>query len=109
MPAKLIDRIPQASEQIRRGLAAGIRRFGFDVEAGWKIVVPVRTGQYRNSIEFNPINDLSGEVSSSARHSVFLEFGTKYISARHYLTKVMAEKAKEFERVLADEVEKALR
>lgn len=125
MPTKLIDRIPETSAKIRQGLGRAVHKFGFELEGDWKKIVPVVTGQYKNSIQYLPQTELTGELVATAAHAAILEFGAKYttiskkktrggrelevrktrnLEPRYYLTRLLAQRQKDFPAGLTVEV-----
>jgi len=55
-------------------------------------IVPVRTGYLRSTIYSERTGFLGWEVGASAFYAGFVEFGTRYMSARPYLRPAVEEK-----------------
>jgi len=63
-------------------------------------IVPVRTGYLRSTIYKRMAGFLNWEVGASAFYAGFVEFGTRYMSARPYLRPAVEEKMPEVRETL---------
>lgn len=50
-----------------------------------KAIVPVRTGNLRDSIESSSASPTTATAEASADYAGFVEFGTRYMSSRPYM------------------------
>lgn len=73
-----------------------IREFGLRLERDWKLRVHVVTGEFRDSIRFEMINNDEGVLYSDAPQSVYEEFGVKGRAAHPSLTPLIQENQNAF-------------
>ncbi len=69
---------PKASEIVAKAAA--------DIEARAKQVVPVDTGNLKNSIQTEMDGDLSASVGTNVEYAPYVEYGTSRMAAKPYLT-----------------------
>jgi HK97 gp10 family phage protein len=77
----------QLSSRARQYVKDVVRKTGYDVEAEAKGVVPVDTGNLKNSIQTEVVSDF--EVTIGPRnvdYDMYVEFGTTRQSAQPYMT-----------------------
>jgi HK97 gp10 family phage protein len=86
-----LNKFPEVGSRIRAQLSKAIRKAGFDIEAHAKNVVPVRTGNLKNSIQTEIKNDLLAQVQVGAEYGIYVEYGTRKMSARPYLRPAVEE------------------
>lgn len=80
---KLKDALHEASEAARKSAEAAIATECEAVRDDMRRTVPVDTGELRASIRSRP-QGLTGEVRATARHALFVEFGTSRTPAHPY-------------------------
>lgn len=80
-----LNRFPEIGSRMRTMLSAALRKTAFDLEANAKDTVPVRTGNLKNSIQTEMKGDLNAEVQVGANYGIFVEYGTRRMSARPYM------------------------
>ncbi len=84
--AKIVfDKLPELQAQLRRQASAAIRKAAYDIEAHAKAVVPVDTGNLKNSIQTTMENDLTAIVGTHVEYAPYVEYGTHRMAARPYL------------------------
>lgn len=84
--AKIVfDRLPELQGQLRQQASAAIRKAAYDVEAHAKAVVPVDTGNLKNSIQTTMEGDLTATVGTHVEYAPYVELGTHKMAARPYL------------------------
>lgn len=78
--------LPKLPPALRAAVADEIARSAFQVEAVAKAKAPVRTGTLRRSIH-TVLSDggLTARVGPSVAYGFFVEFGTRFMSARPYM------------------------
>jgi len=81
----VFDRLPELRGELRRQASAAIRKAAFDIEAHAKAVVPVDTGNLKNSIQTTMEDDLTAVVGTHVEYAPYVEFGTYKMSPRPYL------------------------
>ena len=74
----------QAGAQAKANMV--IRKVALDVEAYAKSVVPVDTGNLKNSLDAFQRDRLLWWVATNVEYAAFVEFGTSRMHARPYLT-----------------------
>ncbi len=79
------DRLPELQGQLRQQASAAIRKAAYDVEAHAKAVVPVDTGNLKNSIQTTMESVLTAIVSTHVEYAPYVEYGTRRMAARPYL------------------------
>ena len=80
---KLKDALHKAADATRKSAESAIRTELEAVRDDMRRTVPVDTGELRGSIVTRPAG-LKGEVRATARHAIFVEFGTSSSPAQPY-------------------------
>lgn len=84
-----------------------VKKAAYELEARAKTEVPVDTGNLKNSISTSFENDgLTGVVSTNVEYAAYVEFGTRRMAARPYMTPAAEQVRKSFERAVRDELAK---
>ena len=82
----IFNNIPAYAAQLSPGIAEDIATTAYEIEAESKRLAPVLTGTLRRSIHTVFSNGgLTAVVGPSVFYSVFVEFGTRFRSARPYM------------------------
>ncbi len=81
----VFDRLPELQGQLRQQASAAIRKAAYDIEAYAKAVVPVDTGNLKNSIQTTMEGDLTAIVGTHVEYAPYVEYGTYKMAARPYL------------------------
>lgn len=85
--AVVSNRFPELVERYPQKASAAVHKTAYDIEARAKAVVPVDTGNLKNSIRSEFSSDgLTGYVGTSVEYAPYVEFGTRKMGARPYLT-----------------------
>lgn len=82
---KFIRQVEQKQRTVRLVVDAELRRSANRVERKAKILAPVDTGWLRTQIYNEQQKLLHYRVTSPALYSVYLELGTRYMSAQPFL------------------------
>lgn len=91
MPKSLVvteivfNRLPELQGQLRQRASVAIRKAAHDVEARAKDIVPVDTGNLKNSIQTAMESDLTAIVGTHVEYAPYVEYGTRKMAARPYL------------------------
>lgn len=97
------DLIRKAPDRAR-GL---VKKAAFELEARAKTVVRVETGNLKNSIRTSFENaGMTGVVSTAVEYAAYVEFGTRRMAARPYMTPAAEQVRKSFERAVSEEIAK---
>jgi HK97 gp10 family phage protein len=80
-----MNKFPEIGSRMHSMLSAAVRKTAFDLEANAKDVVPVKTGNLKNSIQAISKDDLNAEVRVGAEYGIYVEYGTRRMSARPYM------------------------
>lgn len=81
----LSNRLPQIAAGLRPKASQIVRRTALSIEAGAKRVVPVDTGNLKNSLQTQMVSDLEAEVGTVVEYGPYVEFGTSRQPAQPYL------------------------
>ena len=74
-----------AAEAIPEGIKI-VHKAAFDIEGNAKLVVPVDTGNLKNSIQsFFENGGLTGVINAGADYAAYVEFGTRRARAQPYM------------------------
>lgn len=87
------NRIPELKRRFPQEVETIVDKTAFDVEAYAKSIVPVDTGTLKNSILTEKLEPTVAIVGPHTEYAQFVEFGTRHMAARPYLTPA-AQKAK---------------
>lgn len=79
------NRLPEQASQLRARMRQVVRKAALDIEAWAKQIVPVDTGNLKNSIQTSMEGDLAAVVSTAVEYAVYVEFGTRRMVARPFL------------------------
>ncbi|MFS5773735.1 HK97-gp10 family putative phage morphogenesis protein [Streptococcus agalactiae] len=82
---KFIRRVEQKQKNVRVAVDSVLSRSAHRVEKQAKILAPVDTGWLRGQIYNEQQKLLHYRVTSPALYSVYLELGTRYMSAQPFL------------------------
>lgn len=72
----VFNKLPELQGELRRQASAAVRKAAHDIEAHAKDVVPVDTGNLKNSIQASMEGELTAVVAVGAEYGVYVEFGT---------------------------------
>lgn len=79
------NNLPKLSDEARQRASVIVRNAAFEVEAYAKQVVPVDTGNLRNSIHTTMEGELTAKVGTHVGYAAYVEFGTRWMAPRPYL------------------------
>jgi HK97 gp10 family phage protein len=80
------NRLPQIAAKLPQLVSQIVKKAAFDIESNAKAVVPIKTGNLKNSIQAHMTGSTSAEVATGVEYAIYVEFGTRKMSARPYLT-----------------------
>jgi HK97 gp10 family phage protein len=84
--ARLVyNRLPEITAALRPRASQIVRKTASDIEAHAKAVVPVDTGNLKNSIQTEMESDLTAVVSTGVEYAPYVEYGTHKMAPRPYL------------------------
>lgn len=93
------NRLPRLSGAVRAQASAAVRETAYAVEARAKQVVPVRTGNLRNSIQTDAEpGALRATVGTGVDYAIYVEYGASGRPPRPYLTPAAEAERPEFAR-----------
>lgn len=104
---KLAADLGEASAKVTPRAELVVRKVALDIEATAKTIVPVDTGNLKNSIG-SEIDGLTAEISATTDYSDYIEFGTSRMNAQPYMGPALDEHAPTFEKALGQIGEKIL-
>lgn len=79
------NHLVNAPDAIRELASRVVMKTAHDIEAHAKIIVPVDTGNLKNSIAVEPVNDLDYIVNVGAEYGIYVELGTRFMAAQPFL------------------------
>jgi len=92
--AKVVyNRLPEIAASLRPKASQIVRKAAADIEAHAKSIVPVDTGNLKNSIQTEMESDLTAVVGTNVEYAPYVELGTYKMAPRPYLGPA-AERAK---------------
>jgi HK97 gp10 family phage protein len=81
-----MNRVPEVMAGLRAAAIQAVQQTAAQVQTDAKSFCPVRTGALRESIRTEMDGDLTAAVGSDLNYSVFVELGTRRMTAQPYLT-----------------------
>jgi len=81
----VLDRLPELQGQMRQRAGQAIRKAALDIEARAKAIVPVDTGNLKNSIQAQKEKEFTWIVGTHVEYAPYVEYGTYKMAARPYL------------------------
>lgn len=81
----VFNRLPELRGQLRQRASQAVRKAALDIEARAKQVVPVRTGNLKNSIQTTMESDLTAVVETAVEYAPYVELGTRRMAPRPFL------------------------
>jgi HK97 gp10 family phage protein len=79
------DLTAKISAQVQEKAIQAVQKAARDIEAHAKTVVPVRTGNLKNSILAEQESDLVWHVAPHTDYAIYVEYGTSRMGARPYM------------------------
>lgn len=80
------NKFPELAKRSPAKASAAVRKASYDLEAHAKAVVPVDTGNLKNSIRsWFSADGLTAYVGTHVEYAPYVEFGTRKMAARPYL------------------------
>lgn len=80
------NRLPELSAMLQARAEQIVAKAAYDVEAEAKTVVPVDTGNLKNSIATDIVKPLEAVVGTGVEYAEFVEYGTSRMAAQPYMT-----------------------
>lgn len=96
-----MNKLPQASQAVREGVATALEKFALDVEAQATVNTPVDTGTLKNSLS-TEISDTSIRLHWAAPYAAYVEFGTRHMEGQHFVTDAVENCTPALQAALAD-------
>ena len=97
------------SEDLNRQVWKCMNTVCRDTVARAKELCPVRTGRLRSSIYGHVSRNLVMKVGATAPYAKFVEFGTRYMAPRAFLTQALLENTPRFAVLIREAIRLALR
>ncbi len=99
-----VANLGRMSEKVKKAIKEEIGASALRIQASAKRRCPVRTGALRNSITVDLYGEMSAEIAPHMPYAIFVEFGTRKMRARPYMTPAAEEErprlAKELELIV---------
>lgn len=80
-----------------------IEKCCYEIQKEAKYLVPVDTGNLRNSIT-TEVNGLSGEVGTEVEYSIFVEYGTIHMSAQPFMIPALEDQTRGLEEKILSKI-----
>ena len=100
-----LNRLP---ESIRKWVQQALQQTAQTVQARARQLAPVRTGRLMQSIYVQMESEYAFKVVCYAPYALFVEFGTRYITPRYFLTRALQEASSQFLQVMSLNLQAAL-
>jgi HK97 gp10 family phage protein len=97
---KTMRKFEEYTGVVSRKTAEAVEKTALDIERRAKTKAPVDTGRLKNSIHTEPRGEYSRWVGTNVEYAVFVEFGTRKMSARPYFYPSVQEVIPEFKKRL---------
>ncbi|HHB1033555.1 TPA: HK97-gp10 family putative phage morphogenesis protein [Vibrio cholerae] len=96
---KALNRIARYGGQAEKGVRKAVLQSTMSIETNAKKRAPVDTGKLRGSIK-GTAKGLEGEVTATAEHAPFVEFGTRRMGAQPYMGPAAEQERPRFEQAV---------
>lgn len=103
---ELAEKLSQLDNALFRRVHEQLLRWAFILRETARGYAPVRTGYLRSSI-YATVHDWVVQVGAKASYAIFVEFGTRYMRAKPYLTPALQQCLPELERMIIEAIEQA--
>lgn len=80
------NRLNDLRSELHAEASRVVRKTARDIEAGAKSIVPVDTGNLKNSIQVTEQDDLNATIGTHVEYAAYVEYGTHRMAAQPYLT-----------------------
>ena len=91
------NKLPSLAERAKPFARTLVAKSAYEIEGRAKVKAPVDTGNLRNSINTDIVNNgLTGIIHAAAEYAAYVEFGTKRMSAQPYMLPAFREVEPEF-------------
>ena len=90
MSPVVYNRLPQIAAAAKPAVEAALAKTAFDVENLAKDAAPVDTGNLMGSIGAAKERELTWRVTAHAEYAIYVEMGTRHMSAQPYLEPSLA-------------------
>jgi HK97 gp10 family phage protein len=95
--------LPKISAELQPAAIKIVSRSAANIESMAKEIVPVRTGTLRRSIHQEPRGDaLRKTIGPDTPYDAFVEYGTRYMAARPYMTPSAEHERRPFEQAIRE-------
>jgi len=101
----LLERLP---ELMHTAVMRALNRVGADIHMNARQMCPVKTGYLRDSI-YHRVQDWILTVGAEAEYATYVEFGSRYIQGRYFLTEAFHLNLPKLESVLGWAIDDAIR
>ena len=104
-----VDNIYKLKDEARRLAAQAVGAAAVNIEANAKVRCPWKTGRLRNSISAKKADadGLAWKVAPHTDYAIFVEFGTRYMAPRPYMTPAAYETFPSFKKAMEWVMKKA--
>ena len=85
------NRIPEIAATADDLAEKILKKTAYDTEALAKVYAPVDTGNLMNSIAAEPVRKLTWRVTANADYAIYVEMGTRRMTARPFLQLALGE------------------
>lgn len=106
--AELQNKMERLDSTLKRKVQQQLTDLARSIKETAQRIVPVRTGFLRSTI-FAEIRDWTTKVGASAPYAAFVEFGTRRMRGRRFLTRAVGAHLPQLESLLNQVVDEALR
>jgi HK97 gp10 family phage protein len=84
------------TEEYPQAVVAGMMNVASNILATAQVLVPVRTGYLKSTLQFEQVSSFQVRIKATAGYAYYVEFGTRRVSARLFLTNAVNQHLSEF-------------
>jgi len=92
------------TEKYPQAVGAGMMNVASNILATAQVLVPVRTGYLKSTLQVEQVSSFQMRIKATAPYAYYVEFGTKRVAARLFLTNAVNQHLNDF----APEIEKQI-
>jgi HK97 gp10 family phage protein len=92
----LVAGLQVVAEEYPGAVAAGMMNVAANILATAQVLVPVRTGYLKSTLAIEQVSDFQVRIKATAGYAYYVEFGTRRMAARLFLTNAVNQHLSEF-------------
>ncbi len=104
----LSSSLERLCEQYPNAVAAGMMNVADNILATANVLVPVRTGYLRSTLAVEQVSNFQVRIKATSPYAYYVEFGTRKMSARLFLTNSVNQHLSEFAPEIEQQIQDVL-